>query len=401
MSPDPRLAGRISKDPRSPAAARVEPPVRLAQRERFDSLALLAGSVAHDFNNLLTAILGHAELAMMQLPQEAGARHQVERIASSARRAADLAASLMTFAGRGPVVLAPLELGQLVEETLRLLRASSPAVAAVSLAARPGPLPVRADGAQLRRALTLLVGHALRARDADPGPVVVRCAIRQYEQEQLDACLVAAGGPGRYASVEIAGPGPERGDLSQSFVPYATEAVDAPSLGLPVVLGVARAHGGAVCVQGSASVTLLIPLVEGAEIAPALPEPMASLSRERCVLVVDDEESVREVIREILSRAGYRVLVAAGGAEAVDIFTALGHEIDGVLLDMTMPRMNGVATLRALRARAPEVRVLLMSGYAESDSVQRFGEHELSGFVQKPFAARALLAALEAGLGEP
>ncbi|MFH1465035.1 MAG: response regulator [Pseudomonadota bacterium] len=399
MSPDPRLAGRISEDPRSPAATPVGPCVDRAQREKFDSLALLAGSVAHDFNNLLTAILGHAELAMMQLPQEAGARHQVERIAAGARRAADLAASLLAFAGRGPVVLEPLDLGLLVEETLRLLKASSPAVAAVSLGARPGPMPVKADGAQLRRALTLLVGHALRARESEPGPVLVQCTNGRFEQDQLDGCLVAAGGPGRYACVEIVGPGPERGDLCASFVPYATETTDAPALGLPFVLGVARAHGGALCVRGSVGVALLLPLVEGASVEPALPEPAAALARERCVLVVDDEESVREVIREILTRAGYRVLVAADGAEALEIFTALEGEIHGVLLDLTMPRMNGVATFRALRARAPRVRVLLMSGYSESDSVQRFGEDGLSGFVQKPFAARTLLAALEAGLG--
>ena len=397
MSPDPRLASRISEDFRASSNPRTDD-LGGAQREKFDGLALLAGSVAHDFNNLLTAILGHAELAMMQLPQDAAARHQVERIAASARRAADLAAGLLAFAGRGPVVLESVDLGLMVEETLRLLKASSPAVAAVSLAPRPGPLPVRADASQVRRALTLLVGHALRLRESDPGLVYLRCAIRNVEQEQLDTCLVAAGRPGRYVCVEIAGPGGERGDLCASFVPFATEAVDAPALGLPAVLGVARAHGGAVRIQGSATVTLLLPLLEDTEEERAPAEPLAPLGRTRCVLVVDDEESVREVIREILARAGYRVLVAADGAEALEIFGALGPEIDGVLLDMTMPRMNGVATFRALRSRAPGIKVLLMSGYAENDSVQRFGEQGLSGFVQKPFAARALLAALEAGL---
>jgi CheY-like chemotaxis protein len=260
-------------------------------------------------------------------------------------------------------------------------------------------MPVRADAAQIRRALTLLIGHALRARENDLGPIQVRCVLRHFEQELLDKCLVSSGGPGCYACVEISGPGEERRDLCASFVPYATEAVDAPALGLPAVLGVARAHGGALRVHGYASVDLLLPLVEGAAAEPARPEPMAHAVRERCVLVVDDEESVREVIREILTRAGYRVLVATDGAEALQIFAALGSQIHGVLLDMTMPRMNGIATFRALRDRAPGIKVLLMSGYAESDSMQRFGEDGLAGFVQKPFAARTLLAALETGLG--
>jgi two-component system cell cycle sensor histidine kinase/response regulator CckA len=223
------------------------------------------------------------------------------------------------------------------------------------------------------------------------------------DQEQLDRCLVAAGGPGRYARLEVVdnGRGMDAQQAAKAFEPFYSTRPEARGLGLATVLGVVRSHGGALWLrsapgQGS-TVTVLLPLAE--EVPGREPlETTLSDAQSRCLLVVDDEESVREVISDILECAGYRVLLAADGREALDLYAAHAREIDGVLLDMTMPRMNGVECFRALRQDHPGARVLLMSGYNEQDATGRFDSAGLAGFVQKPFAARTLLGTLERSL---
>ncbi len=410
MSPDPRLAGRISEetslgsDQDSRPELDAPTPRLVAEREKYESLALLAGGVAHDFNNLLTAILGHAELAMMRLEADASARRQVERIASGARKAAELADELMLFAGRGPVVSERQDLSLLASEVVRLLQATRGRAVQLRLELALRPLPVEVDGAQLRQAVTHLITNAVQALEPDRGEVRVRTGLREVDQRQLDACLVAAGQPGPYAVLEVSdsGHGMEPAQAARAFEPFFSTRPEARGLGLATVLGVVRAHGGAVQLasrlgQGS-TVTMLLPAIpEGPAIS--ITETSLSDAATRTLLVVDDEESVREVIAEILDCAGYRVLLACDGREALELYAAHAAEIDGVLLDMTMPRMNGVECFRVLRRDHPEARVLLMSGFNQHDATRRFDATGLAGFVQKPFAARTLLDTLERSLG--
>jgi two-component system cell cycle sensor histidine kinase/response regulator CckA len=404
VSPDPRLAGRISEE-LAPAPEHPDTPApSVPARERYESLALLAGGVAHDFNNLLTAILGHAELALMRLGPDASARRQVERIASGARKAADLASELLVFAGRGPVVLERQDLGLLTAEVARLLQATRSIGALLRLEPSAHPLPVDADGGQLREAITHLITNALQALERDEGEVRLRVGRCAMSQAQLDACLVAAAGPGSYALVEVrdTGRGMDAAQALRAFEPFFSTRPEARGLGLPTVLGIVRSHGGALRLSSipgvGSTVTMFLPLAEPA-VAQAGPlESSLSDAGGRCLLVVDDEESVREVISDILENAGYKVLLAADGREALEVYKARSAEIHGVLLDMTMPRLNGVQTFEVLRRDHPEARVLLMSGYNRRDATSRFDATGLAGFVQKPFAASTLLDTLERSL---
>jgi len=408
MSPDPRLAGRISEElsPQSAAqSAAPDAPRAVPEREKYESLALLAGGVAHDFNNLLTAILGHAELAMMRLEPDARARRQVERIASGARKAADLASELMLFAGRGPVMVERQDLTLLVSEVMQLLQATRGRATSLRLERAPGPLSVDVDAVQLRQAITHLVTNALQAFEHDAGQVRLRTSTCSMDQDQLDRCLVAAGSPGTYARLEVSdnGRGMDAQQAARAFEPFYSTRPDARGLGLATVLGVVRSHGGALWLdstpgQGS-TVTVLLPLADADERAHSASDITLSDAVTRCLLVVDDEESVRDVISDILECAGYRVLLAADGREALELYQAHSREIDGVLLDMTMPRMNGQECFRVLHRDHPQARVLLMSGYTEQDAIGRFDTTGLAGFVQKPFAARGLLEILERTLG--
>jgi CheY-like chemotaxis protein len=406
VAPDPRLAGRISEELRPQAEPAASPEARPAvpEREKYESLALLAGGVAHDFNNLLTAILGHAELAMMRLEPDASARRQVERIASGARKAADLASQLLVFAGRGPVVLERHDLSLLVGEVASLLQATRGRTQGLRLELGSGPLPVDVDGAQLRQAVTHLVTNALQACEQDAGLVRLRSGTTTMSQAELDRCLVASGPPGSYARLQVIdnGRGMDALEAARAFEPFYSTRPEARGLGLPTVLGVVRAHGGALRLESApgrgTTLTVLLPLPEGALESADLSETTLSEATTRCVLVVDDEESVREVISDILESAGYRVLLAADGREALELYSVHAHEVDGVLLDMTMPRMNGVECFRVLHRDHPSARVLLMSGYNEQDATGRFDSTGLAGFVQKPFAARTLLEILERSL---
>ncbi len=406
MSPDPKLAGRISEEMSPQVESQPQPPQApraVPEREKYESLALLAGGVAHDFNNLLTAILGHAELAMMRLEPDASARRQVERIASGARKAADLASELLVFAGRGPVMVERQDLSLLVSEVMQLLHATRGRAPSLRLERSPDPLPVDVDGVQLRQAITHLVTNALQALEHDAGMVRLVTGACTMSQQDLDSCLVAAGSPGLYARLEVTdqGRGMDAQQAARAFEPFYSTRPEARGLGLPTVLGVVRANGGALWLsstpgQGS-TVTVLLPLAE--TVHRAAHDITLSEAESRCVLVVDDEESVRDVISDILGSAGYRVLLAADGREGLDLFAIHAHEIDGVLLDMTMPRMNGLECYRVLRRDYPSARVLLMSGYTEQDATGRFDSDGLAGFVQKPFAARTLLEILERALG--
>ncbi len=404
MAPDPRLAGRISEELSPEPEPEVSPPGdarAVPEREKYESLALLAGGVAHDFNNLLTAILGHAELAMMRLEPDARARRQVERIATGARKAADLASELLVFAGRGPVVVDRQDLSVLAGEVIQLLQATGSRAPALRLERSHRPLAVDVDGAQLRQAITHLITNALQAVPRDSGVVRLRTSTCSMSQEQLDRCIVASGPPGLYARLEVSdnGPGMDAQQAIRAFEPFYSTRPEARGLGLPTVLGVVRAHGGALWLSSTpghgCTVTVLLPLAEADGVSPEITLSDAS---SLCVLVVDDEESVREVISEILDSAGYKVLLAADGREALELYAAHSREIHGVLLDMTMPRMNGVDCYRVLRRDHPEAKVLVMSGYNRQDATSRFDSGGLAGFVQKPFAARTLLETLERAL---
>ncbi len=395
QSPAPPEA---SSTPDTIAGQRLVP-----EREKFESLALLAGNVAHDFNNLLTAILGHAELALMQLPADTGERRQVERIASGARKAADLASELLAFAGRGSVVTGRHDLSLLVDEVTRLVHAASLSDALrLDLARRP--LWVEVDGSQLRQAVSHLVTNALQALEQDPGFVRLRTGSRVVDQAYLDSCMVAAGGPGTYAFIEVTdtGRGMEPGHAARAFEPFFSTRPEARGLGLATVLGTLRAHVGAVRLVSApgrgSTVTLLVPLCEDACGIDSSLESALSGPGHRCLLVVDDEESVREVISEILECAGYQVLLASDGYEALELYAAHTGRIDGVLLDMTMPRMNGVEAQRIFRRDHPGANVVIMSGYSRRDAMRRFESGGVAGFVQKPFAAKTLLETLEDSL---
>jgi PAS domain S-box-containing protein len=374
----------------------AEEALRRAAKE--ESLTVLAGGVAHDFNNLLAAILGHASLALRQLPEGAPARRHVEKAASAVERAADLTRQMLAYSGRGHFVVRPTDVNALVRENLPLLEVGVPKSVRLE-AVLEGDLPlVDADVGQLQQVLMNLVINAAEATSERGGRVTVATGVRQVAES--DEALWRASGhpiaPGRYASLEVRddGPGMDAETVDRIFEPFFTTKFTGRGLGLAAVLGVVRGHRGALSVEsmpgrGTVFRILLAPSARAASSdAPSAAAPAgAGLS----VLLIDDEEAVRDMVGEVLEHEGVSVLRAEDGAKGLAVFREKHQRIDVVLLDLSMPGLSGEETFRRLREVDPGVRVILSSGYDRDEARGRFGTGSPAGFIQKPYRPEQLM----------
>ena len=383
------------------AMRRMERNVQTTQR--IESLGILAGGVAHDFNNLLVAMLGNADLALRECarhPEDAAVRTAIEAIRAAALRASELTNQLLAYTGRGQLAVGEVEIGPLVEEMVALL--ASGRTGKLSLSLSPVLPPVRGDAAQLRQVVMNLVTNAFDALDPHRGGEVrvrTRVVALTTEAHALDVISVPAAG--RYVAIEVgdSGIGMDTSTRRKIFDPFFTTKARGHGLGLAAVLGIVRGHRGGLRLfsnPGQGSVfEILLPAEEGAATAaspPALvavpaaaPAPAPAGERTKTVLVVDDEEMVREVLCNMIEDLGYRALPAAGGAEALAAADD-GHAFDAAIVDLTMPLVNGRAVLDGLRARRPRVPVILTSGYDRD----RAAVPGADGFLRKPFRFETL-----------
>lgn len=366
---------------------------KLQETQKLESLGILAGGIAHDFNNLLTAVLGNASLARLELPIESPAQKSIEEIELAAERAAELCSQMLAYSGQGRFVVSKVNITNLVMETLELIQASVSKRAKLELHLSDCLPAVQGDATQLRQIVMNLVINAGEALGDGPGTVTVRTGlIRADSVWQRDAQIIPEVWEGDYVLFEVTdtGCGMNPETLERIFEPFFTTKFTGRGLGLAAVLGIVRSHRGALRVTTH--------LGQGSTFAMALPAvgvvhdygSPAMGDRETpalhgTVLVVDDEAPVRRTVTRVLETLGCKVIAAEDGTVALDRVRGFARHIDLVLLDLTMPQMDGVQTLRELRRLRPDLPVVLMSGFAEAHAVARFGEHRLSGFLQKPF----------------
>lgn len=373
---------------------------RIQETQKLESLGMLAGGVAHDFNNLLVAILGNASLALMDLPAESSARGPLAQIELASRRAADLAQAMLAYSGRGRFVIATLDLNALVSETAHLITASIPKGVDVRHDLASELPPVEGDATQLRQLVMNLVVNAGEAIGDADGVIQVRTHAVDADAAYLAATFVDDRLPaGRYVLLEISdnGPGMDEVTRARLFQPFFSTKFSGRGLGLAAVLGIVRGHGGAIHVytevgQGTSFKVLLPASPTALAATPLVPTEASPKPATGLVLVIDDDPSVRDVAGAILARAGMTVITAADGLDGVAKFSEAAGSVDLVLLDLTMPRLDGFETFEQIRAFQPDVPVVLMSGYSEQDASARFVGRGLAGFLQKPFTAQELTA---------
>jgi two-component system, cell cycle sensor histidine kinase and response regulator CckA len=370
--------------------------------QRLESLGVLAGGIAHDFNNLLASIMGYASLASMDLPEDSAPRRALKQVLIAAQSAADLTQQMLAYSGRGAFVLEPVNLTHIVEGLVRLLESTIPKKADLRLHLGAGLPSVQADVSQIRQVAMNLITNAAESLGDKPGIVEVTTGVEWVEADQLPAAdrgEVLPAGEYVYLQVSDTGCGMDEKTLNRIFDPFFTTKFTGRGLGLAAVLGIVRGHRGSIQVQSTpvqgTTFRVRFPAIpayvsaEPADLVP--PNPWRA---EGVVLVVEDQPAIQELAREILERTGLTVLTANDGLEAVAVFNEHAREIHAVLLDLNMPGMDGIEVLDHMISLAPEVRVVLSSGYNEPEVTTRFEGRKPAAFLRKPYQPCELLERL-------
>jgi two-component system, cell cycle sensor histidine kinase and response regulator CckA len=366
----------------------------LRQAHKMEAVGRLAGGIAHDFNNLLTVVLGNLELIRTGAAKGADANELLVATERAARQAADLTKQMLGFARRQPLRAAVVDLNALAREAIGLLRRTiDPRITVVFEPAEP-LYPVAADPVQVQQ---VLMNLCLNARDAMPdgGALTVRTenvGPSEVSGERRDFVKLSVSDTGQGMSADV---------KAKIFDPFFTtkEVGKGTGLGLAVVYGVATAHGGCVDVWSQPGLgsrfDVYLPRAPATDEltggAPRATEPLPQ-GRGETVLVADDEPGVRDLARAGLEMVGFRVLVAADGVEAVDVFRGARDSIKAIVLDVGMPRMSGRQAFDAIRALDPGARVLFASGYTDAAPLPEM--NATTRALQKPYIPSQLAAAV-------
>ena len=380
---------------------------QVQQGQRLESLGVLAGGIAHDFNNILLGVLGNADLALADLSPASAARENLLAISRAAHRAAGLCRQMLAYSGRGQLVSELIDINALIEDMVELLKSTVSKKVVLNLNLRKDLPPVQGDASQLSQVIMNLVINASEAIGEGTGVLTISTGVMECSAEYL---RTAYGDqtipPGLYLTLEVSdtGRGMDKETQSRLFEPFFTSKSTGRGLGLSAVLGIVRGHKGALRLyseEGKGTTFRLLFPAAPSERGPAEGKSRADGGEWRgqgTILLVDDEEPIRALGARMLSHLGFEVLLAADGREALEVYRDRRTEIALVLLDLTMPRMDGEETDEQLRQLDPEVKVVISSGYAESDVASRFAGKGLAGFVHKPYTLVQLRDAMRSAL---
>ncbi len=370
---------------------------QLQHAQKLEGLGVMASGIAHDFNNLLTSMLGNASLARMQLQQKSPIEGYLDEIESAATNAAKLTGQMLAYSGKGRFVIQPLQLDVVVNQTMHLLNTIISKNVEICLNLEPASF--EGDASQVQQIIMNLMTNASDAFQGQPGQIRVRTGIRTLDASSLYSPFVPdVLTAGEYAFVEVEdnGCGMSVETLAKIFDPFFSTKMTGRGLGLAAVLGIIRSHHGTIKVASELGrgtcFEVLFPSIKATKLqSPNEPdEPVAS--PKGTILIVDDEEFVRRFLGKCVQSAGFSVLTASDGGEGLDVFRQHTKEISLVILDLTMPRKNGLEVLKELRSQSVDLPVLMMSGYSEQDvSLQTSGVGACA-FIQKPFSPNELIS---------
>lgn len=376
--------------------------------QKLESLGILAGGIAHDFNNLLMGILGNADLALNDTSLASKARRHLKEIETTSRHAADLCRQMLTYSGKSRISVQPVDLSELVRDMVSLLKISISKKSDLHCSFGKDLPPIEGDATQLRQVIMNLITNASDAIGDKEGTITIGTRSLECSRPYLDTTYLNENlAEGTYVCLDVSDSGcgmdPETQD--RIFDPFYTTKSTGRGLGLAVVIGIVRGHRGAIKVYSEpgkgTSFRVLFPaskrFVEPRERDLA---PEAEWRGSGCILVVDDDGVIRNLAKSMLERGGFTVLTAVDGEDALRVFREHHEEVSLVLLDMTMPRMNGEETFRELTRIRADIPVIISSGYGEQETMGQFREKGIAGFIQKPYQTRDLMRVLR-GILEP
>lgn len=379
---------------------------QILQAQKLESLGILAGGIAHDFNNLLMGILGNAELARDEIPSSSPAGYHLQEIETASKRAAELCRQMLAYSGKGKFVIEKIDLGNLVREMAHLMEVSISKKIVLKYRFAEN-LPIfEGDASQIRQIVMNLIVNASEAIGDRSGVIAVSTGAMAAKAGELEAFQLGDPlKPGFYVYLEVSdtGCGMDSATLTRVFDPFFTTKFTGRGLGLAAVQGIVRGHRGGIRIVSEpsrgTSFRIVFPCSD-AEDSGREEDRFSSPSwRGRgTVLLADDEETVRAVGQIMLQKAGFEVIIASNGREAVE---ALRRSPDGfccIILDLTMPVMSGLEALSAIREIASSIPVLISSGYEEQELGNRMETGDIAGFLQKPYTSDLLIGKLKAVL---
>jgi PAS domain S-box-containing protein len=374
---------------------------QMQQAQKLESLGVLAGGIAHDFNNLLVGILGNLELALTAEEDEPMDLY-LEDAHRSGKRAVELTQQMLAYAGRASFRLRAVDLSALVRDTGALIQASLPKKVRVVYDLAEDLPQVFVDQAQIRQVAMNLITNAGEAVGDHDGEVRIKTWKTELKQGDVaPGVLGKSPSPGVYTVLEVSdtGSGMDADTQRRIFEPFFTTKFSGRGLGLAAVLGIVRAHGGGLEVQSildwGTTFRIYLPQGEAAKmLAAETPPELRRASGDATILVIEDEALVRRTLYKLLRNDGYQVISAADGVEGLELYDENADDIDAVVLDLTMPRMDGRETFASLRERRPNLPVLVLSGYDTEETASGFESAPSLAFMQKPFDQAELLGTL-------
>ena len=371
---------------------------RTHESQRLESLGVMAGGIAHDFNNLLTPIVGETSLALADLEPESALRPPLLKIQKAAHRAAALTYQMLAYSGQGALLIEPINLSLLVEEMGELLHSNISGGAVLSYSLAKDLPAIEADASQLSQIVMNLISNARESVEDGNGHIAIRTGVMapsEVQREHIVGNSEVGSDPYVFLEVSDDGCGMAAETRLKIFDPFYSTKFTGRGLGLASVVGIVRGHRGLIVLESEVGrgtrFQVLLPAAKGSIAVQAVrPEQHSPWRSDGTVLVMDDDEGVRELAEITLQRAGFRVLLASDGREGLKLFHRHADEIRAVILDKTMPDISGNAVFEEIRRTQPDAAVILMSGYSEDRAIAQIGKH-LNAFLQKPFEPSALL----------
>jgi PAS domain S-box-containing protein len=385
---------------------------QIRHTQKLESLGVLAGGIAHDFNNFLMAILGNSDLALDELPPQASAKSSLLEIQKAAIRASELCRQLLAYSGKGKSSLEKVDLSTLVKEISEMLEVSISKKVHIHYQLSNTIPFIEVDATQVRQVVMNLIVNASEAIGDQEGAIILKTGLYEGHREEAAIFPFPAEGrpePGQYCYVEVrdTGSGISIEAAEKLFEPFYTTKLRGRGLGLSAVLGIVKGHQGMIQLESEpgrgATFRVLFPAEKEQALEKPLEKeippdkPVEKAGRER-ILVVDDEDQVREVCRMMLKSIGFEVTTACEGKEALDIMLDSPEPFNCVVLDLMMPQLDGQECFQEIRRRYRTLPVVMMSGFTEMEITRRFEGTVAPIFLQKPFLRDDLLSSVRQAL---
>lgn len=379
---------------------------RLRQAQKMESIGTLAGGIAHDFNNILSAIMGYSEMTLYKLSEDSEARSNLEQVLLASNRARDLVNQILAFSRQSEQTRKPVQIGPLVKETLKLMRASLPTTINIMEQINEKGALIEADPTQIHQVLMNLCTNASDAMHEKGGALKVDLdRLNLYEKEAALLYPDLNAGIYEMLSVSDTGDGMDSATIERIFDPYFTtkKAGKGTGMGLAVAHGIVKSHGGVINVHSEkgkgTTFQVLLPSIDGVVKSEA--EELKPLPRgDERILYVDDEATLVDLGQQMLEHLGYKVEGKTSSIEALDTFRAHPDDFDLILTDKTMPNLTGFDLGKECKEIRPDIPIILCTGFSESTLLLRAGSMGISEIIMKPLLMRDLAGAIRKVLDE-